>query len=184
MYGFVAELILLSTGKKIMQLVNNLNKKKFLSVFGNIFENAYWIAEKVFFQAPFKNFSDLQSKMIIVFESLSYEKQLEIIFNHPDLADKVKIESLSYESKNEQKKSNLDNCTLEEFNEFKNLNISYKKKFGFPFILSVSRKNKNEILNIFRKRILSNKKDEFNEAKIQVINIAISRLNNLKTMFH
>ena len=166
-----------------MQLVNKLDKNKFLSVFGNIFENSYWIAEKVFFKAPFENFNDLQLKMIDVFESLSYEKQLEIIHNHPDLADKVKIESLSYESKNEQKKSNLDNCTLEEFNEFKNLNNSYKEKFGFPFILSVAGKNKNEILNTFKKRILSNKKNEFNEAKIQVINIAINRLENLKSKF-
>ena len=183
MFGFVEELILQNTGKKIMQLVNELDKNEFLSFFGNIFENSAWVAEKAFIKAPFRDFNDLQLKMIEIFESLSYEKQLEIILSHPDLADKVKIGSLSIESKNEQKKSNLDNCTLEEFNEFKTLNNSYKEKFGFPFILSVAGKNKNEILNTFKKRILSNKKHEFNEAKIQVINIAINRLENLKSKF-
>ena len=166
-----------------MQLINNLSKNEFLSIFGNVFEKANWIAEKVFLEGSFKNFNDLQSKMINIFESLNKEDQLQIILNHPDLADKVRIESLTNESKNEQKKSNLDQCTLSEFEEFKNLNIFYKNKFGFPFILSVSDKNKNEILDIFRKRILFKKNDEFIEAKIQVINIAISRLNNLKKMY-
>ena len=43
------------------------------------------------------------------------------------------------------------NATLEEFEEFKNLNLEYKKKFGFPFIIAVKGKNKIEILNNFKK---------------------------------
>ena len=37
----------------------------------------------------------------------------------------------------------------------KNLNDAYKKKFGFPFILAVKGKTKNEILDNFKKRISS-----------------------------
>jgi len=44
----------------------------------------------------------------------------------------------------------LKECTPEEFNEFKKLNIEYKKKFNFPFIIAVKEKNKNEILNYFK----------------------------------
>ena len=54
-----------------------------------------------------------------------------------------------------RKKTHRIRCTEEEFNEFKNLNIEYKKKFGFPFILAVKKKGKIEILDNFRKRILS-----------------------------
>ena len=64
--------------------------------------------------------------------------------------------------------------------EFKKLNKEYKKKFGFPFIIAVKGKNKNEILNKFKKRILNNIDSEFKEAKKQVKKIATFRLNEIK----
>ena len=61
----------------------------------------------------------------------------------------------------------------------KNLTIYIKKKFNFPFILAVKGKNKNEILNNFKKRISSNPETEFNEAIKQVKQIASLRLEIL-----
>ena len=92
------------------------------------------------------------------------------------MADKTKIGSLTTDSKIEQNNAGLDKCSRKEFNEFKNLNNKYKKKFGFPFILAVKGKDKVEILNEFKKRILNNKNDEFDEALTQVIKIANLRL--------
>ncbi len=79
----------------------------------------------------------------------------------------------------EQADVGLDQCTEEEFNEFKKLNSIYKK-FGFPFILAVKGKNKNEILNNFRKRVNSNPQVEFEEAIKQVKNIANLRLKEIE----
>jgi len=107
-------------------------------------------------------------------------EKLKILNSHPDLADKTKINSLTQESNQEQSNAGLDRCTEEEFNEFKNLNIEYKKKFGFPFILAVKKKSKIEILDNFRKRILSDKKIEFNNAIEQVKKIAILRLEEVE----
>ena len=70
----------------------------------------------------------------------------------------------------------MDKCTREEFNEFKNLNYEYKKKFGFPFIFAVKDKSKLEILTSFRKRISYDINVEFEEAKKQVKKIASLRL--------
>ena len=106
------------------------------------------------------------------------EKKLEILTAHPDLADKTKIALLTPDSKKEQNSAGLDQCTEDEFNEFKKLNDIYKK-FGFPFILAVKRKNKNEILKNFRKRISSEPEIEFNEAINQVKKIARLRLEDL-----
>ena len=61
----------------------------------------------------------------------------------------------------------------------KNLNLEYKKKFGFPFIIAVKGKNKTEILNNFRQRILNNIESEFEEAKNQVKKIATFRLKEI-----
>ena len=128
---------------------NKLSKTEFISIFGNIFENT------------------------------TKEKQIEILKAHPDLAKKAKIGSLTADSKKEQNSAGLDKCTEKEFNEFKNLNIEYKKKFGFPFIYAVKDKLKIEILNNFKERVAYDINVEFIEATRQVKKIANFRLSEI-----
>ena len=113
-----------------------------------------------------------------IFETSSKEKKLKILNDHPDLGNKTKISLLTPDSLKEQKNAGLDQCTKEEFNEFKKLNDTYKK-FGFPFILAIKGKDKIEILNNFRKRINSEPQIEFEEAVRQVKKIASLRLKDL-----
>ena len=165
----------------MLNKIDKLSETEFTEVFGNIFENASWIAEKLYGQKPFKNFQDLSKKMILIFESADNENKLKILNSHPDLADKAKIGSLTIDSNKEQSNAGLDRCTEEELNKFKNLNTEYKNKFGFPFILAVKGRNKLEILDNFKKRVLSDKQIEFNEAIKQVKQIASLRLEELKS---
>ena len=160
--------------------INKLTKSEFVKVFANIFENAGWIAEELYKQKPFKDFDELSSKMMNIFEISTKEKKLKILNNHPDLGDKAKISLLTPDSLKEQTSVGLDQCTKEEFSEFKKLNDDYKK-FGFPFILAVKGKKKIEILNNFRKRINSNPQVEFEEAIKQVKKIASQRLETLNS---
>ena len=155
---------------------NKLNKSEFLSIFGNVFEKSEWIAEKCYDSKPYNNVQELVNKMMEIFDNLIKEKHIEILNSHPDLAVKKK---LTKESENEQANANLNQCTNEEFEEFNKLNEKYKKKFGFPFIIAVKGKNKNEILNIFRQRITNNINLEFEEAKKQVKKIATFRLSEI-----
>jgi len=102
--------------------INKLSKSEFIKVFANIFENARWIAEELYNQKPFDNFEALSSKMLNIFEATTREKQLKILNAHPDLANKTKISLLTPDSLKEQTNAGLDQCTEEEFNEFKKLN--------------------------------------------------------------
>ena len=158
--------------------INKLSKSEFIKVFANIFENSRWIAEELYIQKPFGNFEELSSKILNIFETTTREKQLKILNAHPDLANKTKISLLTPDSLKEQTSAGLDQCTKEEFSEFKKLNDTYKK-FGFPFILAVKEKTKIEILNNFRKRISSDPEIEFDEAVKQVKQIASLRLKEL-----
>ena len=158
--------------------INKLSKSEFVKFFANIFENARWIAEELYNQKPFNNFEELSSKILNIFETTTKEKQLKILNAHPDLANKTKISLLTPDSLKEQINAGLDQCTKEEFNEFKKLNNTYKK-FGFPFILAVKEKTKIEILNNFRKRVFSDPEIEFDEAVKQVKQIASLRLKEL-----
>jgi len=156
--------------------INSLDKSEFLSIFGNVFEKSKWISEKVFDKKPFKNLESFVSEIIGIYENSDNKTILEILNLHPELAVEKK---LTADSEVEQSKANLKQCTPEEFDEFKKLNIEYKKKFNFPFIIAVKGKNKNEILNYFRKRINNSLDEEFLEAKKQVKKIATFRLEEI-----
>ena len=156
--------------------INKLTKSDFISIFGNVFEKTEWIAQKSYDSKPSKNFEELFSKMMEVFENSNKESHIKILNAHPDLAVEKK---LTRDSKKEQKNASLNQCTEKEFLEFKKLNEEYKKKFGFPFIIAVKGKNKEEILNSFRQRITNNINLEFIEAKKQVKKIAIFRLSEI-----
>ena len=156
--------------------VNKLSKSDFISIFGNVFEKTEWIAQKSYDSKPYKNFEELFSKMMEVFENSNKESHIKILNAHPDLAIEKR---LTEDSKNEQQNASLNQCTNEEFLEFKKLNEEYKKKFTFPFIIAVKGKNKEEILNSFRQRITNNINLEFEEAKKQVKKIASFRLDEI-----
>jgi len=155
---------------------NKLSKTEFISIFGNIFEKTEWIAERCYESKPYNNLDELVSKMMEIFENIEKERHLKILNSHPDLAVEKK---LTEDSKNEQKNASLNQCNDAEFIEFKKLNEEYKKKFGFPFIIAVKGKNKEEILNSFRQRITNNINSEFEEAKKQVKKIASFRLSEI-----
>ena len=156
--------------------INGLNKSEFLSIFGNVFEKTESVALKVFELKPFKDSDDIVSKMLKIYEEYDRDKILQILNSHPELAIEKK---LTNESKFEQTSANLNECSEEEFEEFKKLNLEYKTKFGFPFIIAVKGKNKNEILVNFRERIQNDLNKEFLEAKNQVKKIASLRLKDI-----
>ena len=165
-------------------MINNINKlseTQFIKLFANIFENSQSIAGDLYKKKGdgFNDFDDLTKKMMDIFDNTTKEQKLKILNSHPDLANKTKVSSLTDDSKKEQQNAGLDSCTKEEFDEFKKLNDLYKKKFNFPFILAVKEKNKNEILDNFKKRISFNPTTEFDEALKQVKQIASLRLKEL-----
>jgi len=156
--------------------INQLTKNDFIDIFGNVFEKTYWIADKTFNLKPYKNFNELLSTFFKVYENISKEDFLKIFNAHPELAVEKK---LTDDSRKEQGNASLNQCSDQEFIEFKKLNVDYKKKFGFPFIVAVKGKKKEEILENFRQRFTNDTKKEFNEAKEQVKKIATFRLEEI-----
>ena len=159
-----------------IEKINQLSENEFIGTFGNVFEKTNWIANRAFNSKPYRNFNEFISTIIKIYENSSKEDCIKIFNAHPELAVEKK---LTEDSHKEQKDANLNRCNNEEFNEFKNLNYEYKKKFGFPFIIAVKGKNKSEILINFRNRIKNEMDLEFEEAKNQVKKIATFRLKEI-----
>ena len=161
---------------KIEKDLNTINENEFTTIFGSVFEKSEWIATEAFRHKPFESYQDLINKMIKIYESCSIDQIINILNLHPKLAIEKKLTSFSSK---EQTGAKLDKCSKEELVEFDKLNFDYKKKFNFPFIIAVKDKSKKEILESFRIRINNGYEKEFQEAKKQVIKIALFRLNEI-----
>ena len=66
-----------------IEKVNQLTENDFIDVFGNVFEKTNSIASKAFNLKPYKDFNELISKIIKIYESSSKEDCLKIFNAHP-----------------------------------------------------------------------------------------------------
>ena len=52
-----------------MNKINKLSQSEFVEIFGNIFEKARWIAEKLYNEKPFNNFKEPLDLLRIFFSN-------------------------------------------------------------------------------------------------------------------
>ncbi len=155
------------------------NKRAYIDRFGGVYEHSPWVAEQAYAMGPPAP-KALPAIMRNIVEDAGHEAQLVLLRAHPDLAGKLaKSGALTHESTSEQASAGLDQCTEAEFAEFTALNERYKASFGFPYILAVRGRNKNEILENFRSRVDNTPEAEFREALNQVHQIAALRFEAL-----
>ena len=170
MCGFAAVSTLQNTG-----ICTMLSKTEFLKTYGSIYEHSPWIAEAAYAEAH-DTTELLHAAMKAAVTGATYEKKLALIKAHPDLAC---AEKMTEDSVSEQKNAGLNQCSPEEFAEFKKLNAEYKGKFGFPFIIAVKGLTRQDILVAFRARIHNERQAEFEMALEQIHKIALLRLQSL-----
>jgi OHCU decarboxylase len=158
-----------------------LDRAGFLTRYGGVYEHSPWIAEAVWDAGAVPDtVSALANAMALRVESAGAEAQLALLRAHPDLAGKLAVRGeLTAESTSEQAGAGLDHCSLEEFDEFRRLNTTYRARFGFPFILAVKGYDRAAILDQFRRRVGNDRTAEFREALNQVHCIARLRLQAL-----
>ncbi len=152
--------------------------------FGDVYEHSPWIAEKVaddFIGREGIHIDALAEKMSAAVNQAGREQQLALLRAHPDLAGRLALRGeLTDASSKEQTAAGLDQCTPDEFRKFQRLNTEYTTKFGFPFIIAVTGKNRRDILQAFEKRLSNSPEEEFSTALSEVHKIAYIRLKNLR----
>ena len=159
-----------------------MNRSEFMAEFGGIFEDSEWVAEAAFALelGPAHNSAEgMHNALCRVFRKAGKDKQLEVLRAHPDLAGKLAQQGqLTKSSTREQASAGLDRLTPQEMQHFTDLNTSYTKKFGFPFIIAVKGMDKTDILQAFQMRVEQDPDTEFAEACRQVEKIALLRLRD------
>ncbi len=162
---------------------SRLSEEIFIARFGGIFEHSDWIARRAFaveLSPANDTASGLHAALTIVFREATDAERLAVLSAHPDLAGKLaQAKRLTESSTNEQASAGLDALTDRERAHFAALNDAYVEKFGFPFIMAVKGRSKDEILAAFESRIGNDRETEFYTACRQVERIALLRLREM-----
>lgn len=157
-------------------------RENFVARFGGVFEHSPWVAERAFdknAQVPLTA-DGVHAALVAAFRSAADGERLGVLRAHPDLAGKLAIAGgLTDDSKAEQASAGLDRLSASEHARFTELNTTYTKKFGFPFIIAVKGLGKDDILSAFERRIDNDRQEEFETASAQVEKIALLRLHSM-----
>ena len=163
---------------------SEMGREDFIAVFGHVYEKSPCVVEQAWDRGlaiTEDTPEGLRLALAAIVEEAGPELQLRLLRTHPDLAGKLGVgDVLTAKSRSEQAGAGLDQCTNDEYAEFQSLNQSYTEQFGFPFILAVRGRNRQQVLENFRRRIDSDRDDEFAEALRQVHRIAWLRLQEIE----
>jgi OHCU decarboxylase len=114
--------------------LNALPAADFVARLSGIFEHSPWVAEAVLPGRPFADVAALHGAMVAAVHGAGPDAALALLRAHPELARRA---PLTAESAAEQGGMGLDRLDHEEAAWFDALNLSYRERFGFPFIIAV-----------------------------------------------
>ncbi len=158
-----------------------------VALLDGIYEHSPWVAEAAWAHRPAAGWASLAAlaqALAGAVREAGRERQLALLRAHPELAGRAAVaRPLTAESRGEQSRAGLGECTPAEFERLQQLNAGYAAKFGWPFILAVRGPRglaltRAEIIAAFERRLAGHPDFEFAEALRQVHRIAQLRLND------
>lgn len=169
-----------ATAPGALAALSAADRRAFTAALGGIFEHSPWIAEHAWAARPFASIDALHAAMVAVVRAAPAEERLALIRAHPELAGReAAAGSLTADSAGEQRSAGLDRCTPDELARLRTLNATYREKFGFPFVMAVKGRSKQDILRALEARLYGDPRDEFNRCLDEIAAIARLRLEAL-----
>lgn len=158
-----------------------MDRTTFLSTFGGVFEHSGWVAVAVYDNGDMLGDG---TSIDVCFEKAFLGSdpalQLATLRAHPQLACALgEPDALTSDSVSEQTGAGLDRCSESEFAEFRQLNATYSHKFGFPFVVAVKGRTRQDILRNFRERLDNDPQTELQTALREVCRIARFRIGEI-----
>ena len=164
------------TDKLTMTALNSLDTDHFTQTLAAIFEHSPWVPRAAFTSRPFASLDSLHATMVAVVADATPEQKLNLLCAHPELARRA---TLTAASAAEQGSKGLDRLDADEAAQFDALNLAYRTRFGFPFIIAVrGQRDRAEILAALSKRVEHSQDQELATALAEVAKIARFRLED------
>jgi len=168
------------TGHPTLASLSDAKRDEFVRVLGGIFEHTPWIAERAYEARPFRSVDELHRAMLAALAPASREAKLALICAHPELAGReAAAGSMTADSVGEQAAAGLDRCTPDELVRLRAGNAAYREKFGFPFVMAVRGRSRQEILAELASRVGGTRDAEFARCLGEIGKIARFRLDAL-----
>jgi 2-oxo-4-hydroxy-4-carboxy-5-ureidoimidazoline decarboxylase len=160
--------------------LNELGEKEFTDKIGPVFENSPWIARDTWRRRPFASRDRLLFELSNTVLKSGWDAQVELIRAHPDLAGRLAAAGkLTRESKREQEAAGLSGLDPEIRKAIQERNKTYRKKFGFPFVICARLNNVESILEAFDERLVNSLDAEIDTALGEIFSIARLRLRDI-----
>ena len=141
-----------------------------------LFEHSAWVEARAD-ERP--SSGDRHADVMAVVRDAMPDEQLALIRAHPELAGKAAVDrTLTEASQAEQASAGLDRLTPEEFARFHALNVAYRERFDFPFIICVRLTDKAGILAAMERRLDNDRATEIATAIEQIGEIVRLRLDD------
>jgi 2-oxo-4-hydroxy-4-carboxy-5-ureidoimidazoline decarboxylase len=160
-----------------LDTVNTLGVDGFVGLFSGVFEHSSWVARAAYAARPFASVAALHETMVSVVTNSGSERQLALLCAHPELARPGPLTAASLA---EQGGMGLDRLATDEAAAFDKLNVAYRTRFGFPFIIAVrGQRDRSAILAALATRIQHSPEQEMAASLTEVAKIARFRLDDL-----
>jgi OHCU decarboxylase len=150
-------------------------------LYGDVFEHSPWIAAGAAAAGlgPEADTAEgLHAAMLKVLAAAPRERKLALIRAHPDLAGRVSLSAMTADSQAEQSGAGLTGLDEAERARFLDLNERYRDKHGFPFVMAVKGRTKQEILSALDERAANDPEAEFGRALEEIGKIGLLRLKD------
>ncbi|OMF24855.1 OHCU decarboxylase [Paenibacillus sp. FSL H8-0548] len=162
--------------KKTLEQINGCSREQFVDFLGAIFEHSPWVAAAAFSSLPFPSVDVLHKTMINIVRESRVEAIVDLFRAHPDLGTRLAVAEFSSQ---EQQSAGLDQLSAEEYEKFHALNQTYVRTFGFPFILAVRGRTKEDIVAAMNTRLWHTASEEAEQALLEIEKISGFRLREL-----
>jgi len=137
-----------------LDAVNAMDDDAFVAAFGNVAEDARWVAKEAAAARPFATREAMVDAFAAAVADADPGRQKKLCQGHPDLAGRAAIAGeVSADSRQEQADAGLDSLTPDEFQTFTEMNAAYRERHGMPFIYAVRGASKEDILAAFAARL-------------------------------
>ncbi|KPP62806.1 2-oxo-4-hydroxy-4-carboxy-5-ureidoimidazoline decarboxylase-like [Scleropages formosus] len=160
--------------------VNSLSYEDFVDVFGNIVEKCPLVAAAVWSQRPFSNLAQMETAVNDFIDSLTVSGKEGVLRCHPCLAGReLHSGSLTADSREEQRQAGLTSLDPAEAEHLQRLNVQYKQRFGFPFVICARLNDRATIEHRLVERLANEPTQELRLAIEEVKKICRLRLQSL-----
>ncbi len=163
-----------------LEHLNTCAPEAFCAALADIWEHAPWVAHGVVGQRPFATVDALHAAMVQVVAGQDEPARVAFYAGHPELAgEDARRGTMTAASIAEQGTLSLARLDTREAAHWNALNLAYRARFGFPFILCIRRHTRESALQSFEQRLQHDRATELATTLDEIAAITRLRLHRL-----